>query len=73
MKFTISLIIINRYQAIRKNSFLIIIRNNDWRSLKAKIFLRSDLYNADVLHFMDASKIKAYLLDLSGCTNHRKD
>lgn len=49
------------------------IRNNDWRSLKAKIFLRSDLYNADVLHFMDASKIKAYLLDLSGCTNRRKD
>lgn len=48
-------------------------RNNSWRSLKAKIFLRSDLYNAEVLHFVDASKIKAYLLDLSSCTDHKKD
>ncbi|MCD7907739.1 MAG: hypothetical protein LUH04_08685 [Clostridium sp.] len=38
--------------------------NNRWRSLKAKIFLRSDLYNADALHFVDSSKMRAYHLEL---------
>lgn len=40
------------------------IHNNRWRSLKAKIFLRSDLYNAEALHFVDSSKMRAYHLEL---------
>lgn len=38
--------------------------NNRWRSLKAKIFLRNDLYNAEALHFVDSSKMRAYHLEL---------
>lgn len=38
--------------------------NNRWANIKAKIFLRSDLYNANALHFVDSSKMRAYQLDL---------
>lgn len=38
--------------------------NNRWGNLKAKIFLRSDLYNAKALHFVDSSKMRAYRLEL---------
>lgn len=38
--------------------------NNRWESMKAKIFLRSDLYNANALHFVDASKMRSYHLEL---------
>lgn len=40
------------------------IRNNRWRSLKSKIFLRRDLYIAKALHFVDSSKMRAYHLEL---------
>lgn len=38
--------------------------NNRWQNLKAKIFLRSDLYNNKSLHFVDSSKMRAYHLEL---------
>lgn len=38
--------------------------NNRWENLKAKIFLRSDLYNSRALHFVDSSKMRAYHLEL---------
>lgn len=38
--------------------------NNRWGNLKAKIFLRSDLYNSKSLHFVDSSKMRAYQLEL---------
>lgn len=38
--------------------------NNRFASLKAKIFLRSDLYNAKALQFVDSSKMRAYRLEL---------
>ncbi len=39
--------------------------NGRYTNLKAKIFLRSDLYHAKALQFADASKIGAYRLKLS--------
>lgn len=39
-------------------------RNNRWNNLKAKIFLRNDLYNSKALHFVDSSKMRAYRLEL---------
>ncbi|MEY8426160.1 hypothetical protein AALA00_00280 [Lachnospiraceae bacterium 46-15] len=39
--------------------------NNRFVSIKAKIFLRNDLYNSKALQFVDASKMKAYQLELS--------
>ena len=38
--------------------------NNRFSNIKAKIFLRSDLYNAKALQFTDASKMRAYHLEL---------
>lgn len=38
--------------------------NNRWGNLKAKIFLRSDLYDSRALHFVDSSKMRAYQLEL---------
>lgn len=38
--------------------------NNRWGNLKAKIFLRKDLYNSKALHFVDSSKMRAYQLEL---------
>jgi len=38
--------------------------NNRWEGIKAKIFLRSDLYNSKALHFVDSSKMRAYRLEL---------
>ncbi len=38
--------------------------NNRWENLKAKIFLRTDLYNSKSLHFVDSSKMRAYHLEL---------
>ena len=38
--------------------------NNRWQNLKTKIFLRSDLYNAKALRFIDSSKMRAYRLEL---------
>lgn len=38
--------------------------NNRWQNLKAKIFLRSDLYDSRSLHFTDSSKMRAYRLEL---------
>lgn len=38
--------------------------NNRWRYLKAKIFLRSDLYNSRALHFVDASKMRGLHMEL---------
>ena len=40
------------------------VRNNRFTNLKAKIFLRSDLYNARALQFADASKMRGYQLEL---------
>ncbi len=39
--------------------------NNRFTQIKAKIFLRSDLYNAKALQFVDASKMGAYRLELN--------
>lgn len=39
--------------------------NSRYTNLKAKIFLRSDLYNAKALRFVDASKMGAYRFELS--------
>ena len=36
-----------------------------WRRLKCKIFLRTDLRNAESMHFPDASKLKSRQIDLS--------
>ena len=38
--------------------------NNRFTNIKAKIFLRSDLYNSKALQFVDASKLRAYHLEL---------
>lgn len=38
--------------------------NNRFTNIKAKIFLRSDLYNAKALQFADSSKMRAYHLEL---------
>ncbi len=38
--------------------------NSRFTNIKAKIFLRSDLYNAKALQFVDASKMGAYRLEL---------
>ena len=38
--------------------------NNRFTNIKAKIFLRSDLYNAKALQFVDSSKMRAYHLEL---------
>ncbi len=35
-----------------------------WRRLKCKIFLRTDLYDSDMLNFMDASKLKNHIIRL---------
>lgn len=40
------------------------IYNNRFTNIKAKIFLRSDLYNSNALQFVDASKMRAYHLEL---------
>lgn len=40
------------------------VYNNRFTNIKAKIFLRSDLYNANALQFVDASKMRAYHLEL---------
>ncbi len=40
------------------------LHNNRWQNLKAKIFLRRDLYIAKALHFVDSSKMRAYHLEL---------
>ena len=40
------------------------VRNNRFTNLKAKIFLRSDLYNSRALQFADASKMRGYQLEL---------
>lgn len=39
--------------------------NSRYTNLKAKIFLRSDLYNAKALRFVDASKMGAYRFELN--------
>lgn len=39
--------------------------NSRYMNLKAKIFLRSDLYNAKALGFVDASKMGAYRFELN--------
>lgn len=39
--------------------------NSRLMNIKAKIFLRSDLYNAKALQFVDASKMRAYQFELS--------
>lgn len=39
--------------------------NSRLTNIKAKIFLRSDLYNSKALQFVDASKMRAYQLTLS--------
>lgn len=39
--------------------------NTRFTNIKTKIFLRSDLYNAKALQFVDASKMRAYRLELS--------
>ena len=39
--------------------------NNRFTNIKAKIFLRSDLYHAEALQFVDASKMGAYRLKLT--------
>lgn len=39
--------------------------NNRFTNIKAKIFLRSDLYNAKSLRFVDASKMGGYRLELN--------
>ncbi len=39
--------------------------NNRLANIKTKIFLRSDLYKAKALQFVDASKMRAYHLELS--------
>ncbi|MCI9137813.1 MAG: hypothetical protein HFH48_09675 [Lachnospiraceae bacterium] len=39
--------------------------NSRYTNLKAKIFLRSDLYNAKALGFVDASKMGAYRFELN--------
>ncbi len=38
--------------------------NPRWQNIKAKIFLRSDLYKAKSLRFVDSSKMRAYHLEL---------
>lgn len=40
------------------------VHNNRFTNIKAKIFLRRDLYNSNVLQFVDASKMRAYHLEL---------
>lgn len=40
------------------------IHNSRLTNLKSKIFLRNDLYNAKALQFVDASKMRAYHLEL---------
>ena len=40
------------------------LHNNRFTNIKAKIFLRSDLYNAKALQFVDSSKIRSYHLEL---------
>lgn len=40
------------------------VYNNRFTNIKAKIFLRSDLYNSNALQFVDASKMRAYHLEL---------
>lgn len=40
------------------------VHNNRFSNIKAKIFLRSDLYNAKSLQFVDSSKMRAYHLEL---------
>ena len=39
--------------------------NSRFTNIKAKIFLRSDLYHSKSLQFVDASKMRAYRLELS--------
>lgn len=39
--------------------------SNRWRRLKCKIFIRSDLRNAESMHFPDASKLNSRQIDLS--------
>lgn len=39
--------------------------NSRFTNIKAKIFLRNDLYNAKALQFVDASKMGAYRLELN--------
>ncbi|MDO4298805.1 MAG: hypothetical protein Q4C59_10100 [Lachnospiraceae bacterium] len=39
--------------------------NSRFTNLKAKIFLRNDLYNAKALQFVDASKMGSYQMELS--------
>lgn len=39
--------------------------NSRYTNLKAKVFLRSDLYNAKALRFVDASKMGAYRFELN--------
>lgn len=63
---------LDRVCSVYKDLFLYIrnllnfwfVHNNRWVNLKAKIFLRSDLYNSKVLHFVDSSKMRAYHLEL---------
>lgn len=43
--------------------------NSRFTNIKAKIFLRSDLYNAKALQFVDASKMRAYQFSLSWDVN----
>ncbi len=43
--------------------------NSRYTHVKAKIFLRSDLYNAKALQFVDASKMGAYRLELNWDTH----
>lgn len=40
------------------------VHNNRFTNLKAKIFLRSDLYNSKALEFVDSSKMRSYRLEL---------
>lgn len=40
------------------------IHNDRFSNIKAKIFLRSDLYNAKALQFVDSSKMRSYRLEL---------
>ena len=40
------------------------VHNNRFSNLKAKIFLRSDLYDSKALQFVDSSKMRSYRLEL---------
>ena len=40
------------------------VHNNRFTNIKAKIFLRRDLYSSNALQFVDASKMRAYHLEL---------